>query len=123
MPYGDGTGPHGAGPMTGRGMGPCSGNAGGGFQGRGRGMGPCGGGFGFGRGRGLGRGRGFRNGGALAAEAGTPAQAQPALPVEARLDILQRQIETVSGQIEALRNALRHENLPVEEPKKDPDAK
>ncbi len=47
MPAFDGTGPQGAGPMTGRGMGPC---------GRGRGMGR-GMGFGFGwrRQRGLGR--------------------------------------------------------------------
>lgn len=46
MPYFDGTGPQGQGPMTGRGMG------------------PCGGGFGFGRrglGRGFGRGRGSRS--------------------------------------------------------------
>lgn len=109
--------------MTGWGMGPCGGNAERGFQGRGRGMGLCGGGFGFGRGRGQGRGRGFRNRAVQAAEAGAPEQAQPQAPIEAKLDILQRQIETVSGQIEALRSALRHENLPAEEPKKDPDAK
>ena len=36
MPYKDGSGPAGRGPMTGRGMGPCSGGAG---QGMGRGMG------------------------------------------------------------------------------------
>ncbi|MGD2072681.1 MAG: DUF5320 domain-containing protein, partial [Candidatus Thorarchaeota archaeon] len=53
MPYGDGTGPNGQGPMTGRGVGYCSGNSVPGF------MVP-----GFGRGmafrRGFGRGRGFR---------------------------------------------------------------
>ena len=42
MPYKDGTGPMGQGPMTGRGMG------------------PCGRGAGFGRGRGFGRGMGYR---------------------------------------------------------------
>ncbi len=48
MPYRDGTGPQGQGPLTGRGFGPC---------GDGRGSF---GGFGFGRGRGRGFGRGFR---------------------------------------------------------------
>lgn len=109
--------------MTGWGMGPCGGTTGRGFQGRGRGMGPCGGGFGFGRGRGQGRGLGLRNRAVLAAEAGTPDQAQPQAPIEARLDILQRQIEMVSDQIEALRSAVRHENIPVEEPRKDLEAK
>ena len=59
MPGGDGTGPSGMGPMTGRAAGYCAGNdipgcanaIPGGFGGRGRGMG-------FGRGRGLGRGFG-----------------------------------------------------------------
>ncbi len=46
MAYRDGTGPFGQGPMTGRGMGPCAGNA--------RAMG--------GRGMGMGRGMGFRRG-------------------------------------------------------------
>jgi len=44
MPFRDGTGPQGQGPLTGRGVGPC---------GDGRG-------FGFGRGFGKGFGRGFR---------------------------------------------------------------
>lgn len=48
MPRKDGTGPTGAGPMTGRGAGPCGGGAAGGGLGRG-----------FGRGRGGGFGRGF----------------------------------------------------------------
>ena len=42
MPYFDGTGPQGAGPMTGRGLGPCGNGAG--FRGR-----AFGGGYGFGR--------------------------------------------------------------------------
>jgi len=71
MPRGDRTGPAGAGPMTGRGAGLCTGNAmpgylnpvaGRGFgmgmgMGMGRGRGAWGGGFG-GRGAGLGMGRG-----------------------------------------------------------------
>ncbi len=58
MPFGDGTGPFGQGPMTGRGLGYCGGNnAPGRFFGAGRGMGR---GWGFhGRGMGRGFGRGF----------------------------------------------------------------
>ena len=64
MPAGDRTGPMGAGPMTGRGMGYCSGYAQPGFfmnpmPGRGRGMGR-GMGWGRGRGFGIGWGRGWR---------------------------------------------------------------
>jgi len=64
MPRGDGTGPVGQGPLTGRGAGRCAGNQSGygyGFFGRG-----------FGRGFGLGRGFGF---GQANAPAGTPYQA------------------------------------------------
>ena len=59
MPGGDGTGPGGMGPMTGRAAGYCAGYQQPGF------MNPVGGrGFGFGRGRGFGRGLGlgFRGG-------------------------------------------------------------
>ena len=56
MPYGDRTGPDGAGSMTGRRMGFCAGNDSPGCQTGGRGSGY---GRGFGRGRGMGRGRGF----------------------------------------------------------------
>lgn len=66
MPRGDGTGPMGAGPMTGRGMGLCTGyhsggfaNSGLGFFGAGRGGRPYGGGRGMAWGGG--RGMGFRN--------------------------------------------------------------
>ena len=59
MPAGDGTGPMGYGPMTGRGMGICAGFPTPGYTnptpGRGRGMGR-------GWGRGWGRGRGWRHG-------------------------------------------------------------
>ena len=58
MPRGDGTGPAGQGPMTGRGWGRCAGNDvpgyGNGFFGRGPGFGR-----GYGRGWGFGRGFGF----------------------------------------------------------------
>ncbi len=56
MPFGDGTGPLGQGPMTGRGLGYCGGyGAPGRFRGYGRGFG-----MGRGFGRGMGRGFGFR---------------------------------------------------------------
>jgi len=62
MPRGDKTGPNGAGPRTGRGLGFCTGHNQAGYltdtagYGRGRGFG---GGRGFGRGNGFGRGMGF----------------------------------------------------------------
>ena len=67
MPGGDGTGPMGMGPMTGRAAGYCAGYAVPGFMnpipGRGMGWGRgMGFGRGFGRGRGMGRGRGFGRG-------------------------------------------------------------
>ncbi|AEA34189.1 DUF5320 domain-containing protein [Hippea maritima] len=56
MPWGDRTGPFGAGPRTGRGLGYCSGNTVPGYMVRSSGFGW---GRGFGGGRGFGRGRGF----------------------------------------------------------------
>jgi len=56
MPRGDGTGPMGMGPMTGRAAGFCAGFGTPGYMNAGPGWG---GGRGFGRGRGLGRGRGW----------------------------------------------------------------
>jgi len=53
MPYGDGTGPQGRGPRTGRGLGNCPPNSN-------QNEGIDRGGFGQGFGRGFGRGRGFR---------------------------------------------------------------
>jgi hypothetical protein len=70
MPAGDRTGPWGAGPRTGRGLGYCSGYAAPGYMSPGPGMGfgrgygrgfGLGRGFGRGMGMGMGRGRGFRN--------------------------------------------------------------
>ena len=57
MPAGDGTGPAGMGPMTGRAAGFCAGYPAPGFRGAGRGFGGRGGGRGFGRGFGRGWGR------------------------------------------------------------------
>jgi len=55
MPRGDGTGPNGQGPLTGRGMGYCAGYSTPGFMSQG-----FGGGMAFRRGFGRGKGRGFR---------------------------------------------------------------
>jgi len=54
MPYFDGTGPQGQGPMTGRGLGPCGGGSAFGRRGLGRGMTR-------GMTRGLGRGFGYNS--------------------------------------------------------------
>jgi len=92
MPAGNGTGPMGAGPMTGRGAGSCAGNstqtntntgAFGGF-GRGRGAG-CRGGRGFGRG--FGNGQGFRQGGVP--NAGVPS-------AETELNVLKQQAQSLA---------------------------
>lgn len=56
MPFGDGTGPMGMGPLTGRGAGYCAG-----FPTAGA-YNPYGGGYGYGRGFGFGYGRGFGRG-------------------------------------------------------------
>ncbi|MEF8833075.1 MAG: DUF5320 domain-containing protein, partial [Candidatus Thermoplasmatota archaeon] len=78
MPRGDGTGPEGLGPATGRGLGYCTGHASPGFtkaggrglaRGRGRGIGR-----GLGRGFRGGRGRGFR-------------RAPPRIPVERQVPV------------------------------------
>jgi hypothetical protein len=127
MPRGDGTGPAGLGPMTGRAAGYCAGyNAagymnpvsGGGFAGRGRGF--------FGRGGG---GRGFRNmyyatglTGWQRASMGapgfsgaypyagdvTPKQEADILKNEA--DVLKRQLEDIQGRIDSLEKAQSKES-------------
>ena len=62
MPFGDRTGPVGAGPMTGRGTGYCAGFSGPGYMNPVAERGLSGFGRGFGRSRGwFGRGRGWRN--------------------------------------------------------------
>jgi hypothetical protein len=58
MPFGDGTGPRGMGPMTGRGAGYCTGAGRPGFANMAFGRGWFGFNPGFGRGMGMGRGRG-----------------------------------------------------------------
>ena len=86
MPRGDGTGPEGLGPMTGRGLGYCAGYDSPGFtKGIGRGLGR---GLARGRGRGIGRGmaRGFR-GGRGRGRAFAPPVERPLIPYPRRVPI------------------------------------
>jgi hypothetical protein len=87
MPRGDRTGPLGAGPMTGRGAGICTGAGAPGFAGGGRGRGM---GFGCGGGRGLGRGFGFGRG------------AAPATAPDQELAVLKQQAGVLQARIQAL---------------------
>ena len=95
MPGGNGTGPMGMGPMSGRGAGFCAGNGVAGYAG-----GFCG----MGRGAGLGRGNGRRNmflatglTGWQRATGGAPALAVPTKAQE---------VDALKGQAEYLENAL-----------------
>jgi len=122
MPGGDGTGPMGWGPMTGRAAGFCAGYSapgymnsvpGWGYSGRGRGF--------FGRGGGGGRGRGWRNGyyatgltgwqrpfmGMPAFDAAYPYASEMTPKQEADIlrneaDFLKKQLEDIQGRIETL---------------------
>ena len=140
MPFGDGTGPAGLGPMTGRAAGYCAGYAvpgfmnpipGGGFLGRGRGFG-----------RGWGRGRGWRHwyyatglpgwarGGAVPAWGTAPhvPYGAPAAPFayggpyapqvtgEQQMDLLKGQAEYLEDALEGIRKQMEEIEA---EPKKE----
>ena len=103
MPYGDGTGPSGQGPMTGRGRGPC-----------GRGYGPSGGygagyGRGFGRGRGFGFGRGCGFGRAYYGNYGydSPYQGPVVLTKEEEKQILEEELKAVEAEKAAIEKKLK----------------
>ncbi len=107
MPFLDGTGPWGQGPMTGRGMGYCAGYVRPGYQPVARR-----GWFGLGRGRGWGMGRGFGRGrgwgywgGSPAwlgpAYAGAPAYA-PSMSPETEIDYLREEAGAVKAQLEEI---------------------
>jgi len=103
MPGGDGTGPGGMGPMTGRAAGYCAGYSAPGYMnpiaGRGRfgyGLG-LGGGRGFGRGRGLGRGFGWRG----AAYGGGYPYATEITPQQ-ETDMLKEQSKAIGEELEAI---------------------
>ena len=107
MPRGNGTGPMGRGPMTGRAAGYCAGN---GQPGVANPVAGCGGGFG--RGMGGGSGRGFRNmffatglpGWARSGGAPAPAGMNEKQVLKSQADALQAQLDTVRqrlGRLEA----------------------
>ncbi|MGB9609626.1 MAG: DUF5320 domain-containing protein [Bryobacteraceae bacterium] len=100
MPFGDGTGPLGQGPRTGRGAGFCSGfgvpgslNRGGGFFGRGRGG-----------------GRGWRNWqGAFGWPFGSPAQYDEVGALKAQAGFFERALDSIRKRIEGLETKTKAE--------------
>lgn len=112
MPGGDGTGPMGRGPMTGRGAGYCAGFAVPGFANR-----PFGGGF-FGRGRGGGRGwrhmfyatglPGWMRMGMGGAAMGDAAAGAPVgvMTREQELDALKQQADQAASVLESIRQRI-----------------
>ena len=116
MPAGDGTGPMGMGPMTGRGMGFCAEVVAPGSinmtPGWGFGMG-CGRGF---RGRGAGGGRGWRN---MFYATGLPGWARAGVPVTPapaqELAVLKQQAEHLGSALENIRKRIQEvESQPAE---------
>ncbi len=115
MPAGDGTGPMGAGPMTGRGVGYCVGSQTPGYMnprpGRGVGMG-MGRGAGMGRGRARGRGRGrgrrrnwFLPGSRDADEYDTPPY-NAVLSDEQTAQTLRAQVQHLEGTLNAIKERI-----------------
>jgi len=112
MPRGDRTGPYGAGPRTGRGLGYCAGYDTPGFT-KGRGLG-LGRGFGLGMGRGLGLRWGHRGGPGgfrtWAFAGGVPPAYMPPAPPqitkEQQKEFVEQEIDFLSKQVEALKKQL-----------------
>ena len=121
MPAGNGTGPFGGGPMTGRAAGYCAGYSVPGYMnpipGRGYGYG-YGGGYGFGRGRGRGFGfsRGFGRGGGRGYRASIAPYAYPAAPIypalpaqmapEDEVRLIEDDIKYLKGDLKAMEERL-----------------
>ena len=104
MPRGDGSGPMGAGPMTGRAAGYCAGYATPGFAN------PAGGGMGLGRGRGFGvrgagrGGFGFRNRYYATGVPGWVAAPAPAMTPEQEQTYLDNEIKALEDELKAARD-------------------
>ncbi len=97
MPFGDGTGPLGQGPMTGRGLGYCSGYRRPGYNQPGWGRGWFGRGRGwFGQGRGLGR-RWF----------GQPAVPYQPTSKKEELDILREEADALKEELKEIESAIQ----------------
>jgi len=93
MPWGDRTGPRGAGPMTGRAMGYCAGYPAPGYANPG---------FGFGRGRGFGRGFGWRR-----LQGYAPVPAEPAQRAWGHAQVPQTYHLTKQEEIQMLENEMK----------------
>ena len=106
MPGGDGTGPAGLGPMTGRAAGYCAGNSAPGYANPLPRMGMA-----FGRGRGMGRGRGFRRMAFAQVAPVTPVnRVVPVYPAQQPTKEQEKQyLENETKAIEAEQNALKQE--------------
>ncbi len=104
MPWGDGTGPRGFGPMTGRGMGYCGGYGRPGYSNPGYGYGR-----GWGRGRGMGRGFGWGGGWGGAAYGGYPVApaARPyGLDPTMERRIVENQVKSMEAELDLLKKRL-----------------
>ncbi|MDP8259950.1 MAG: DUF5320 domain-containing protein [Candidatus Gygaella obscura] len=111
MPRGDGTGPAGQGPTTGRGLGYCAGFSASGYANSGFGRG-----YGMGAGRGMGRGRRnwfYQTGmpGSVRAGYGMPAYGNPnqfyaAPSKEEQLDILKNEAESLKVRLKDIDSQL-----------------
>ncbi|MHA1682238.1 MAG: DUF5320 domain-containing protein [Promethearchaeota archaeon] len=118
MPRGDGTGPDGYGPMTGRALGYCAGfNAPGYVNGSGRGMGmgrgrAMGGGRGRGGGAGYGLGMAWRRGWGVPVY-NAPVQGYP--PQVDNVQVLKSQKAALEAQVESVKNALETISKKLEE--------
>lgn len=104
MPFGDGTGPAGMGPMTGRGAGYCAGYGMPGYMNptSGRGFGR---GWGRGRGRGRGWGRGFGWGAGWGGAYPYGAPAYNPAPKE-ELDMLKQHAEFLESELESVKKRM-----------------
>lgn len=116
MPGGDGTGPNGFGPMTGRGLGYCAGYSTPGYtKGPGLGLGRgFGGGRGRGFGRGMGRGRGRRfSGWSAARPVYTPVGTAPVgfnqgqVSPEAEVNMLKQEKDYLESEMDGIKKAIQ----------------
>ena len=103
MPWGDGTGPNGAGPMTGRGLGYCAG-----YNSPGYTKGIPAGGRGFGRGGGFGRGFRWRT-----RTVPLVSPIQPAVITEKEeKQYLEQELDALKGEMKEIEKRLKDLNKP-----------
>ena len=108
MPWGDRTGPNGAGPMTGRGAGYCAGYAAPGYANPVSGLGYRGFGRGGGGGRGYGRGfgRGWGRGASYYGDAPVAPYA-PAVSAQQELEMLKSEAKALENEIKAINDRIK----------------